>query len=60
MNELLEVLKSVPDYYDDFVAGMLSLLKDDEENRKKVIEFIKEDSARRTSDVIEYLDELGI
>lgn len=60
MNELLEVLKSVPDYYDDFVSGMLSLLKDDEENRKKVIEFIKEDSTRRTDDVIEYLDELGI
>lgn len=60
MDKLQEALESVPDCYDDFVSGVMSLLMEDTENREKIIEFINEDSTRTTSDVIEYLDELGI
>lgn len=60
MDELLEVLESVPDKYDDFVNGMCTVLKNDDENREKVIVFIKENPSRKSDDIIEYLDELGI
>ncbi len=60
MDELLEVLESVSDKYDDFVKGMCTVLKNDDENRQKVIDFIKEDPSRKSDDIIEYLDELGI
>lgn len=58
MKELEDVLKSVPDCYDDFVVAMKAYLKDDPENMKKIIEYIKNDSEKRTDDVLEYLDEL--
>ena len=58
MEELEDVLRSVPDCYDDFVVGMKVYLKDDEENMKKIIAYIKNDSEKRTDDVLEYLDEL--
>ena len=44
--ELTELAEQVPDKYDDFIQS--------------VIDFIKEDPTRTTSDIIEYLDELGI
>lgn len=58
MKELEDVLRSVPDCYDDFVVAMKVYLKDDPENMKKIIEYIKNDSEKRTDDVLEYLDEL--
>ena len=60
MDELIELLNQVPDTYEDFVAGVKCTVKDDEENMQKIIDFIKEDPARRSDDIIEYLDELGI
>lgn len=57
---MTELLNQVPDTYEDFVVGVKCTVKDDEENMQKVIDFIKEDPARRSDDIIEYLDELGI
>lgn len=58
MNELEKLLKSVSDSYDDFVGAMITYLKDDEENQKKVIEYIKSNPDKRTDDILEYMDEL--
>lgn len=61
MEELMELIEQVPDKYDDFVGGMEVIMKkQDEEDIQSVIDFIKEDPARTSSDIIEYLDELGI
>ncbi len=61
MEELMELIEQVPDKYDDFVGGMEVIMKkQDEEDTQSVIDFIKEDPARTSSDIIEYLDELGI
>lgn len=60
MDELLKALENVPDKYDDFVKGMCSILKNDDENRQKVIEYINGNPDAKSDDVIEYLDELGI
>ena len=57
MEELIKLLKKVPDKYEDFVAGIKCMVKDDEENMQKVIDFIKEDPTRRSDDIIEYLVE---
>lgn len=58
MDELKELLTSVPDSYEDFVGAMLSYLKDDEENREKVIAYIKDNPDKKTDDILEYMDEL--
>lgn len=60
MDELLKVLENVFDKYDDFIKGMCSILKNDEENRQKVIEYINGNPDVKSDDIIEYLDELGI
>ncbi len=60
MEELLNVLNTVSDKYDDFIKGMCSILKNDEENRQKVINYIKKNPEKKSDDIIEYLDELGI
>ena len=60
MDELLKALENVPDKYDDFVKGMCSILKNDDENRQKVIEYINGNQDAKSDDIIEYLDELGI
>ena len=61
MEELIKLLKQVPDTYEDFVASVKCMVKDDEENMQKVIDFIKEDPARRSDDILDYLvDELEI
>jgi hypothetical protein len=59
MDELKKVLESVDDCYEDFVVGVMSAAEDDEDI-EKIIVFIKENDEVTTSDVIEYLDELGI
>ena len=61
LTELKELTEKVSDTYDDFVFGInCTMKKQDEEDIKRVIDFIKEDPERTTSDIIEYLDELGI
>ncbi len=60
MEELTRLLEKVPDKYDDFVRGMRMILKNDEENRNKVIQFIKDKPDCKSDDLIEYLDELEI
>ena len=60
MDELLESLNSVSDKYDDFIDGMCCILKNEEEKRQKIIDYIKEDANRKTDDIIEYLEELGL
>lgn len=60
MDELMEALKSVSDCYDDFLDGVISAVDGDEEMADKIIEFIENGGMVTTSDVIEYLDVLGI
>lgn len=59
--ELQELAEKVTDTYDDFVFGVqCTMRKQDEEDIKSVVDFIKDNPARTTSDILEYLDELGI
>lgn len=61
MKELMTLIDKVPDKYDDFVGCMEVIMKkQDDENIQKVIDFIKEDPTRKSDDILEYLDELGI
>lgn len=59
--ELKELTENVSDTYDDFVYGInCTMKKQDEEDIQSVIDFIKENPEKTSSDIIEYLDELGI
>lgn len=61
MAELMELAEKVSDKYDDFIYGInCTMKKQDEKDIQSVIDFIKEDPMRTTSDIIEYLNELGI
>lgn len=60
MEELKNALESVSDCYEDFIDGVMHAARDDEEDAKKIIAFIEANEEVTTSDVIEYLDELGI
>lgn len=60
MDELKELLENVSDTYNDFVGCVLCAVKHDDEDVQKVKEFIKEDPTRKSDDILEYLDELGI
>lgn len=61
MKELMTLIDKVPDKYDDFVGCMEVIMKkQDDENIQKVIDFIKEDPTRKSDDILEYLEELGI
>lgn len=61
MKELMQLIEQVPDKYDDFVGGMEVIMKkQDDEDIQSVIDFIKEDPTRKSDDILEYLDELGI
>lgn len=60
MDELKELLENISDTYDDFVGCVLCAVKHDDEDVQKVKEFIKDDPTRKSDDVLEYLDELGI
>jgi len=58
MEELKKALESVSDCYDDFVRGMIIIIKKKEELAEKIIDYIKENPEAKTDDVIEYLDSL--
>lgn len=60
MDELKKMLENVSDSYDDFVGCVLNAVKYDDECVQKVKDYITEDSERTTSDILEYLDELGV
>ena len=60
MDELKEMLENVSDTYDDFIGFVICAVKYDEEDVRAVINFIKEDPERKSDDILEYLDELGI
>lgn len=54
MDELTKALKNVPDSYSDFISGVRSAIKS-EEDKQKVIQYIHENPDAQTDDVIEYL-----
>ena len=58
MDELRQLLEAVQDSYDDFVGGAQLLLRDDEENRSKVIKYIRNNPDKKTDDILEYIEEL--
>lgn len=60
MDELRELLKKVSDTYDDFVGCVLCAVKHNDEDVQKVKDFINEDPTRKSDDILEYLEELGI
>lgn len=60
MDELKTLLEAVSDTYDDFVGGVLCAVKHNKEELQNVIDFIKNNPEKDSSDIIEYLDELGI
>ena len=56
----MELLKKVSDTYDDFVGCVLCAVKHNDEDAQKVKDFINEDPTRKSDDILEYLEELGI
>ena len=57
LSELKELTENVSDTYDDFVYGInCTMKKQDEEDIQSVIDFIKENPERTSSDIIEYLE----
>ncbi len=57
-----ERLRKVPDFYSDFVIGMLAAFEqDDAEITKKMIEFMENNPDAHTDDIIGYhIDILGL
>lgn len=61
LNELKDLAENVSDTYDDFVDGMVCIMKKQEkEDIQSVVDYINGNPEATTSDIIEYLDELGI
>ncbi|MBO5623402.1 MAG: hypothetical protein J5959_17435 [Butyrivibrio sp.] len=58
MDKLREALEKVPGSYDDFVDFIIEKVDDNEEASEKVIDFINENSEARTSQVLDYFDEV--
>lgn len=61
----LDILESMMNLYDneviiESIKRNCTMKKQDEEDIQSVIDFIKENPERTSSDIIEYLDELGI
>ena len=54
MSELLMLLQSVPDSYDDFVIGMMSFAQSSEFRKQKLTEFLKQNPDANTSRIIEF------
>ena len=53
--ELEEALKNVKDSYYDFVRGCYLVVKESEEYRKKLLQYLKDYPDAQTDDVLEYL-----
>ncbi len=60
MEELKELLEGVSDTYEDFVDGMYLTLKDNPEYLEDVIQYIKDNPDKDSSDITEYLETIGI
>jgi hypothetical protein len=60
MEELVKLLENVSDTYDDFVCGVRCSLKRHSEYLDDVIQYIKDNPDKDSSDITEYLEKLGI
>ena len=60
MEELEKLLLNVSDTYDDFVGGVLNAVKRDPEGRQMLIDFIKNNPEKNSSDIIRYMNEIGV
>lgn len=58
MDELKELLENVSGSYKDFVDGVLLSLENLDEERQMMIDYIKDNPDKTSSDIIEFLDEL--
>lgn len=56
--ELRRLLENVSDSYFDFVLGVMLSFVDDEENQKKMIDFLKENPDSNADEVSEYENKL--
>ena len=59
MDELKELLEHVSDTYEDFVGGVVCAIKHGG-CMQEVKEYIVRNPEATSSDILEYLDELGI
>lgn len=55
-DELVELLENIPDTYEDFVFCFKHTLKTDED-RQKIIDFIRQNDNVNTSSVLEYFSD---
>lgn len=60
MEEFKEFLENVSDTYDDFIGCVLCAVKYDDEDMQKIKDYIKENPAKKSDDILEYLYELEI
>lgn len=60
MEELRKLLENVSDTYEDFVDGMCLTLRDNPEYLEDVIQYIKDNPDKDSSDITRYLDIIGI
>ena len=60
MEELEKLLLNVSDTYDDFVFGVMNAVKRDPEGRQMLIDFIKNNPEKDSSDIMDYMDEIGV
>ena len=60
MEELKELLEGVSDTYEDFVDGMCLTLRDNPEYLEDIIQYIKDNPDKDSSDITEYLETIGI
>ena len=59
MDELRELLLNVEDTYEDFVGGVCCSVKGHEDGIAEMVRFIKSNPETLSSDIIEYLDDIG-
>lgn len=60
VEELKSLLENVKDSYSDFVRAVPILLRGHEEEKEKVIEYLRTHPDAETSDALEYLEQMGI
>lgn len=60
MEELKKLLENVSDTYEDFVCGVCCILKNNQEHLEDVIQYIKNNPDKDSSDISDYLEAIGI